>query len=199
MNRLTIFAVAGALMFAAPMTPASAQGGYGDCANRTDLQRQIEACTTMINQPDLPMTRKAGAYLYRCQAKDMAGDPAGALPDCLESEKLRSDDPSTYNSLNIVYLRLKRPADALAASNNAIRLAPNDGGYVNGRANAYCMMGNAEASYNDRLQALSMGRFTPDGLQRALQARGYYNGPIDGNFGDASKAALKRWTEAGCP
>lgn len=199
MTRFSLAALAGALMLTAPLTPASAQSDYGTCSDRKDLPKQIEACTAMINDPDQTASRKAGAYLYRCQAKDMAGDPTGALPDCVESARLRADDPSTFNSMNIIYLRMKRPADALEASNKAINLAPNDGGYLNGRSNAYCMMGNADSSYNDRLKALELGRFTPDGLQRALQARGYYEGAIDGKFGASSKDALRKWTAAGCP
>lgn len=199
MTRFTLGALAGAMLLAAPLAPASAQDGYGDCSNRNDLPTQIAACTAMINDADQSNSRKAGAYLYRCQAKDMSGDPSGALADCVESSRLREDDPSIFNSLNIVYLRLKRPNDALEASNKAIALAPDNGGYVNGRANANCMLKNMDASYNDRLQALSMGRFTPDGLQRALQARGYYSGAIDGKFGASSKSALRAWTEAGCP
>ncbi len=56
-----------------------------------------------------------------------------------------------------------------------------------------------EASLDDRMQALRLGVFTAELAQRALRDRGFYKGAIDGDFGPASRKALRDWTAAGCP
>ncbi|MEM9140581.1 MAG: peptidoglycan-binding domain-containing protein, partial [Pseudomonadota bacterium] len=56
-----------------------------------------------------------------------------------------------------------------------------------------------DGAYEDRLGALEKGRFSAEGLQKALQRNGYYDGAIDGKFGAGSRQALRRWTFAGCP
>jgi len=67
------------------------------------------------------------------------------------------------------------------------------------RAAAYCALGEVEASVEDRLRLLELGRFSARELQEFLKDRGFYEAAIDGIFGRGSRAALRAWTEAGCP
>lgn len=171
---------------------------WDDCNDRQDPDRMLSACSAVIDDPNTPRNRLSIALLYRCQAKDMRGSPSDALQDCQAARALDPGDSSIYNSLTIVLLKLNRISDALEAANEGIRLEPNDGNYWNGRANAMCAAGRYEGSYNDRLKALNLGRFSTEGLQRMLQQRGYYKGAIDGKFGSGSKNALRKWTQEGC-
>lgn len=186
-------------LFALFMSGTAKADALTECGDRTDPQKMVSACTVVIEDPQASETNKGVAFLYRCQAKDMLGDANGALPDCLEAQWKNQDDPSLYNSLTIIYLKLDQPAKALEAADRGVALKPNDGNYINGRANARCAQGQYEGAYSDRLRALELGRFSAKGLQGALQKRGYYDGALDGQFGPGSKAALKDWTFAGCP
>jgi peptidoglycan hydrolase-like protein with peptidoglycan-binding domain len=49
------------------------------------------------------------------------------------------------------------------------------------------------------MQALRLGAQTEESLQGVLRDRGFYKGAIDGDFGPASRKALRDWTAAGCP
>ncbi|MEM7056186.1 MAG: hypothetical protein AAF557_01230 [Pseudomonadota bacterium] len=172
---------------------------WDDCGNRENPIGMLQACTTLINDPSTPQNRLSEAYLYRCQAKDIQGSPGEALPDCLAARGLDPEDSSIYNSLTIIFLQLNNPSEAVQAAEAGLKLKPEDGNYWNGRANARCAAGQFEGAYQDRLKALELGRFTAEGLQRAVANRGYYKGAIDGKFGEASKNALWQWTQAGCP
>jgi peptidoglycan hydrolase-like protein with peptidoglycan-binding domain len=66
------------------------------------------------------------------------------------------------------------------------------------RARARCHLGQVEASLDDRMQALRLG-VTAKPLQSAFRDRGFYKGAIDGDFGPASRKALRDWAVAGCP
>ena len=169
------------------------------CKNREDPVRMEQACSADIRNSATSDYDRGVAYLYRCQAIDMQGRPEEALADCLAAKDANPDDSSIYNSLTIIYLNLNQPERALAAAQRGVDLKPEDGDYVNGRANARCAMGLYEGSYKDRLRALELGRFTAKGLQNAMRSRGYYKGPVDGKFGPSSRSAVQAWTNAGCP
>ncbi len=66
-------------------------------------------------------------------------------------------------------------------------------------AAARCTLGQVAASVDDRMQALRLGYFTAIALQSVMRYRGFYKDAIDGDFGPASKRALRDWTAAGCP
>ena len=81
----------------------------------------------------------------------------------------------------------------------ALRLDPGYANAYRNRANARCLLGQAEAARDDYMQALRLGSFTAAYLQRRLRTEGFYRGAIDGDFGPASKKALRDWAAAGCP
>lgn len=192
MKRL-IFALVGSLM----ALPAHADV-WDDCGNREKPAGMLSACTQLIESSSTPKDRLSEAYLYRCQAKDLQGDANAALSDCLTARDLDPDDSSIYNSLTIIFISLGRTSEAVEAAERGVELKPSDGNYWNGRANARCAAGQHEGSYRDRLKALELGRFSAEGLQKAMASRGFYSGAIDGKFGEGSKNALWKWTQSGC-
>ena len=180
---------------------ASAQtdAAYGRCGDPSDRLRQIEACTQMIRDPSLSNYRRAGAYLYRCQAKDVSGKPAAALADCRKAIELEDGDAASYNSLSIVHQGLKQWEEAIAASDEAIAIGGADiANFYNTRANARCGAKQVYGSVVDRLLAIRYGAVDAKNAQRLLKRDGFYTGVIDGKFGPASEAALKAWTENRC-
>jgi tetratricopeptide (TPR) repeat protein len=67
------------------------------------------------------------------------------------------------------------------------------------RAQAHCQTGQAAAAAIDWQVWLDA---TPGGgaeVQEMLMVRGYLDGPATEDFGPAALAALRTWTEAGCP
>lgn len=179
-------------------TPANAELMQA-CSDRSNPTGMVQACSVLIADGSAPQNMLGLAYLYRCQAKDLLGQPGDALADCLASRDLIPEEFQLFNSLSIVYRRLGRPDEALAAAQQAMDLAPDKHAAWNGRANARCDLGLYEESYSDRLKALDLGRFTAKGVQRLLKDKGYYKAKIDGDFGRGSRAALRAWTKAGCP
>jgi tetratricopeptide (TPR) repeat protein len=192
MRRLAI-AIAG--LFLALSTSAQAQVNT-DCRN-TDRDQQVRLCTNVIQQANSDSDKAVG-YLYRCQAYDILGRYKLALVDCREAQKLNPADTSVHNSLAIIYYNLGQFQDALAEVSEAIKANPQRAGYYNVRANTHCRLGNFDASYDDRMSALTKGYFSAEALQGVLKRGGFYTGSIDGNFGAGSKQALRKWTRAGC-
>jgi tetratricopeptide (TPR) repeat protein len=81
----------------------------------------------------------------------------------------------------------------------ALRFDPGYAQAYNNRANTRCRLGQAEGSIDDRTQALRLGAISAESLQHRLRLNDFYKGAIDGKMGRALKAALREWTEAGCP
>lgn len=122
-----------------------------------------------------------------------------ALDDHNRAIALDPDYVFAYNNRGADYEDMGENLKALADYSRALALDPN---YANGyksRSNARCKLGIVENSVRDRLEAIRRGALTAPGMQRRLKKRGFYRGAIDGAFGPASKAALRAWTEAGCP
>jgi len=179
------------------VTPAHAQSNDEDCRDN-DRAKQVRLCTQQIANAGNDNRKKQIGFLYRCQAHDMLGNFELAVEDCRESLKF-GEDASTHNSLAIIFQNMKRFNDAIAESTKAIEGNRDRGNYYNTRANGHCAAKNFDASYDDRMSALSKGHFTAESLQRALKKRGYYSGEIDGDFGQSSRTSLRNWTFAGCP
>jgi tetratricopeptide (TPR) repeat protein len=172
---------------------AQNDANLGTCGDESDRARQIRACTQIIQGASANNARRAGAYLYRCQAKDLLKQTAGAIADCERSISLRGTDPSSWNSMAIVYQGAKRWQDAIQAATHAITIGGDRiGNYYNTRANARCGAKEIYGSVADRIQAIKHGRLNASTTQKFLKKQGFYQGAIDGAFGPASENALQR-------
>ncbi|MEM1161016.1 MAG: tetratricopeptide repeat protein [Pseudomonadota bacterium] len=194
MKTLKAFGFLAVIAFAGFGPSAHAQST--DCRDN-NREIQIGKCTNAIKNARSDSER-AAAHLYRCQAYDILGQYAEALADCQEAGRLNPSDNSVHNSISIIYQNLGRHDQAIAASSRAISGNDSVAGYFNTRSNAHCKAGNINASMNDRMLAMNKGLYTPQRIQEILKNKGYYNGPLDGNFGGGSRAALESWTRDGC-
>ena len=87
---------------------------------------------------------------------------------------------------------------ALRDLDRAIELDPEGARHYQNRSNVRCALGQVEGSVGDRLSAIRLGYFGADLVQSVLKEKGYYDGPVDGVFGERSVNALRAWTEKGC-
>ena len=104
-----------------------------------------------------------------------------------------------YGNRGNAYADLGEHRRAIEDFDQALRLDPGYAHAYANRANARCHLGQVEASLDDRIEALRLGAVTAEDGQRDLRDRGFYNGAIDGDFGPASRKALRDWITAGCP
>jgi len=103
-----------------------------------------------------------------------------------------------YNKRGIANDDLGEYTRAIADYDQALRLNPGDAVIYNNRGIVYCKLGKAEAAFADWSKANEADPDSARREQESLRDAGLYTGPIDGNFGPASKAALRAFTEIGC-
>ncbi len=106
---------------------------------------------------------------------------------------------AAYTNRGEAYRNLGDPTRAIENYGQALRLDPGYAYAYNNRAGAHCALGQVEASFDDQMEALRLGALTAEALQSYLRHHRFYKGAIDGDFGPASRKALRDWTAAGCP
>ncbi len=139
------------------------------------------------------------AYNSRGIAYNNLGEYARAIENYDQALLLDPRSAEAYYNRGNAYANLGDAARAIEDYDQALRLDPGLADAYNNRANARCHLGQVEASLDDRIQMLRLGVLTAKDAQRHLRDQGFYKGAIDGDFGPASRKALRGWTTAGCP
>ncbi len=80
----------------------------------------------------------------------------------------------------------------------ALRLDRDDPDALFNRANTYCEMNRSKDAVTSYLGAVLRSERISRNLQTFLQGHGDYTGPIDGDFGRGSRAALLVWADREC-
>ena len=138
------------------------------------------------------------AYYNRGAAYRNLGDPARAIQDYDQALRLDPGYVLAYNNRGFAYRNLGDHARAIEDYDQALRFDPDFTIAYYNRAGAHCALGQVEASFDDRVEALRLGALTAEALQSYLRHHRFYKGAIDGDFGPASRKALRDWTAAGC-
>lgn len=141
----------------------------------------------------------AVGYNNRGNLHARLGDLDAAIADHTEAVEIDPDYVDAWFNLAADYEEAGEPEAAVEAYGAALEADPDYVDALTARAALLCRMGRVDASVEDRLALLEKGQFSATELQEFLQARGYYEAAIDGIFGRGSRAALRDWTEAGCP
>lgn len=126
------------------------------------------------------------------------GDFARAIADY---DQALERDPAfgpAWGSRGVAHREIGQLEQALGDLDRAIELEPQAARHYQNRANVRCALGNAEGAVADRVMAVRLGYFTAELVQSVLKEKGFYDGPIDGVFGEASVVALRKWSAAGC-
>ena len=142
------------------------------------------------------------ALLGRARARAKLGNHKGAADDYRRAIGAGLDAPPIRMERAEALVAAGDPAAAIPEYDHVLSdpesLAAHPGAY-RGRAEAYCLAGEADAAAIDWQVWLAT---TPDGpsvVQEMLQARNYLRGPVGDGFGPEALAGLRAWTRDGCP
>ncbi len=190
-----------AAMFAAllTLTAPTRAAMVQDCNQEYDWDLKIGGCTAAIRSGHWQGKNLTAAYTNRGEAYRNLGDPTRAIENYGQALRLDSGNALVYNSRGNAYDDLGDHARAIEDYDQALRFDPDFTIAYYNRAGAHCALEQVEASFDDRVEALRLGALTAEALQSYLRHHRFYKGAIDGDFGPASRKALRDWTAAGCP
>jgi len=213
------------VMLAGPVPAEPVEG----CIAAEDPWARIAACTAVIESGDWPGASAAWAYSNRAVAHAALGNPIAAFADHDRAVALDPSDPVALNNranshaafrefdramrdydralaldpgyvnarFNRAGLRLTLRRFEVAAADYAAVLerAPDFAAAHLGLAQAHCGSGAVEASIAARRAAIAAGALSRETVIERLRRTGY----LTAAGGADLDAALRRWTEAGCP
>lgn len=131
-----------------------------------------------------------------------ADDPRVRIARCTEAlnsgEWTEAKTGWAYVNRGAAYDEQQRHKLALEEYATALRLDRNNPDALFNRANTYCEMKKTKDAVTSYLGAVLRSERISRRLQTFLQAHGDYTGPIDGDFGPGSRAALLAWSDREC-
>src|SRR5712671_4408349 len=144
-----------AIMVSAPAQALSEQ----DLRNCDSLQAEVSipACTSVINEPQLPDSKRALARLKRGLAYYSMLKFDEALPDFDAARKLDPKDHIAHNNLGLVYTVKGDYAKAVTAFDEGIRVNPESADLFYNRGFAYAMLKELDKAIVDMKEAIKLG------------------------------------------
>ena len=170
-----------------------------ECRAAAEPDARFALCDELIASGKLAGTPLAEAYIARGEARQLNGSYLPAISDYEKALEHHPGHPVAYLRRGQALDLMGRSARALEDLDYALLLQPGYPDALRSRAIVYCRLGRFEESVADRLVLIEDGLWPAEDAQQWLAGLGYYDGPVDGNFGPASEAALLTWTEQGCP
>lgn len=171
---------------------------YGNRGNAHQAQRDpanavADYTRALELDPDFALTWHNRGLVFAA-----LGDFERAIADYGQALARDPEFGAAWGSRGVANRELGRFEAALGDLNRAIELDADAARHYQNRANVRCTLGDVDGSVADRVAAIKRGFFTADLVQRVLKEKGYYNGPVDGIFGEASVVSLRDWTAGGC-
>lgn len=166
---MQIGSVVALLLFSSAAFAASEQDRQ-DCRASQDRDRQIAACSRVIESGGEAARSRALAYAYRGIAYAAAKkDYDRAIADLSEAIRLDPKYIATYNNRGYVYFNKKNYDRAIADYNEAIRLDPSFERAYRLRALAYERIGRKDDAISDYRKSLLLNpseKLAIEGLKR---------------------------------
>ena len=180
------------LMCALLAGPAPATAIEGHACFGSDTSRRIEGCTSLLQQPNLPIDQMSQAYAMRALAYSLLGRYATAIKDYDEAIRLMPEFPIALNNRAWAYFKWGKARAGLPDVQNALALDPASPHAYDTRAHIYQWLGQKAQALADYDSAMRFGGSRMIRLyQCGLQAQRFYNGPTNGIVSPALKAAMK--------
>lgn len=187
------------LIRAAPESEGNLAWVFNNRGLAFETVRNFERALADYNTALLLDPTYAVGYNNRGNVHARLGDLDAAIADHSQAVEIDPDYADAWYNRGADY---EETGDLVSAVEDYTRALEADGDYIQalvGRAAALCKLGEVDRAVADRLELIERDYFEPRDLQEYLAATGFYEGAIDGLFGPGSRAALTRWTEAGCP
>jgi tetratricopeptide (TPR) repeat protein len=191
--------VLGVLWLATPASALTQCEGYaGEELSTLAPAERIAWLTEELAQCDHGNEYRAVTFYNRGRAHYELGNFETALPDFEMALGLDAEYSDAYYGRAYAYYNLGRYEEAIADFDRAIARDP---GYVDGyagRASAVCLSSEprSQAALDDILTLVQMDPQRAMVWQSYLLEQGYFTGPVDGNFDEASQAAFIAWCDA---
>lgn len=175
-------------------SPASAETSVqrpSECFSE-DNERRIAGCSDLIATPGLATDDLALAYAMRALAYSLKAAYPQALSDYDEALRLRPEFPIALNNRAWALYKSGDPARALPDVERALALSPGSPHALDTRAHIRHLQGEARAALADYELAMRFGGERMIKLyQCGLQARGLYQGGLDGRYTADLRTALQ--------
>ena len=169
------------------------------CKTATDPRRIVAFCSVAIGDQGLQGLDRADILIRRGEGRHLQGAWAAAIVDYERALELFPGNPKAHLRRGQALDLWNRPVRALEDFDYALRLAPGYPEALKSRAITYCRLKRVDDAVADRLALIKAGHWPAADAQRWFADLGYYTGPLTGEFDAASIAAMRVWTEQGCP
>jgi tetratricopeptide (TPR) repeat protein len=144
-------------------------------------ERRIEACSDVIDMPDLDTTRRSLAYAMRALAYSLRTEYETAIRDYDEALRLNPSFPVALNNRAWAYFKMGKPLAGLPDAEKALGLDPGSAHAYDTRAHILQWMKRSDDALADYDRAMYFGGERMIRLyQCGLQNNGLYTGRIDG-------------------
>ena len=142
----------------------------------------------------------AALYLQRAGAWESRGQFWKAIDDYSRAIQLEPDNAIAYNGRAWSRFRLRTDLDvALADTEMAVRLEPDDLHYVDTHAHVLASLGRRQEAMASFERAMTLAdRDAITRYQTVLARQGYYGGAIDGVYGAGLRSALEACVRDAC-
>jgi len=196
---LAVIALLGVLWLATPAAALTQCEGYaGEELNLLASAERIAWLTEELAQCDHGDEYRAINYYNRGRAYYELGDFELALADYEQALALDADYSDALYGRAYAYYSLGRYEAAIADFDQAIALDPSYVDGYAGRASSACLLSEprTQPALEDILALILLDPQRAIDWQSYLLEQGYFAGPVDGNFDEASQAAFREWCDA---
>lgn len=145
------------LALAAPAAALPPQAVYDRCNNNENTfsrDQVIEACTTLLEAPDFPLSGRSSVYAFRGGARYGKQDYAGVIEDTTQSIALRPQE-GAYLWRGMAYVALEKYDLAIADFSKSFLLNPTDPVHLVKRGEAKLLKQDYDGAIRDLGMALA--------------------------------------------
>lgn len=129
---------------------------YESCFDRTDPDKAIVACTSLINNETMTTFGAAAVHVSRGLAREDKGAFDGAFTDFRQAMTYRPTYELAYHSRGRLYFRVREYDRAIRDANSAIKLDAKDALAYDLRAIALAELGRAEEARADTAKSAAL-------------------------------------------
>lgn len=182
--------IAGVVSLAGAGTPRAADAAT-DCFS-DDNERRIEGCSELIARPDIGQEDLSLAYAMRALAFSLKGNYASALSDYDQAIRINPTFAVALNNRAWALYKAGRGTEGLRDVERSLSLSPGSSHALDTRAHIRQQQGDITGALADYEMAMVQGGERLIKLyQCGLQAKGLYDGKIDGRYTTPVRLALE--------